>query len=383
MAGGSVFLEACRAALPEDERAQRGAALDRFAAIGLPGPALESWHYSDWSTLAERNFTAAASIDTPVFPHDTAQPLRFSALDPVQRTTRFALDDLNRALATEGVEKTIEGQAQRPFLITHQVDGAETMRHLRHQLKLATGASATVLLWDAPGSGDHDTLLTAVMTLELLPGSRLTLIRVQQADAAATRALHLAATVAADSSLHLVELHLGGARVRQEVEVTLAAPGAQFTQTGLTALKGRSRVDQRSHVWHAAPHCTSRSHARLLATDSARAVLNAKVQVQPGAVKTDSETRIASLLLSDKAEIDAKPELEIYADDVKCAHGASFGQLSADAAFYLRSRGLSAIEAQALLTQAFAQAALDALPLPGLKAWAEHEVRSLLAAVTT
>lgn len=381
MADGSVFLEACRAALPADERAQRSAALDRFAAIGLPGPALESWHYSDWSALAERGFAAVAPTSAPVFPHDAAQALRLAPLDPVQRTTRFALDDLNRALATEGVEKTIEGQAQRPFLITHHVDGAQAMRHLRHQLKLAPGASATVLLWDAPGSGDSDTLLTAVMTLELAERSQLTLIRVQQSDAAATRALHLAATIAADASLQLIELHLGGARVRQEVEITLAAPGAQFTQTGLTALKGKSRVDQRSHVWHAAPHGTSRSHARLLAADSARAVLNAKVQVQPGAVKTDAETRIASLLLSDKAEIDAKPELEIYADDVKCAHGASFGQLSADAAFYLRSRGLSAAEAQALLTQAFAQTALDALPLPGLKAWAESEVRSLLAAV--
>jgi Fe-S cluster assembly protein SufD len=380
---GSVFLDAARAALPADERDQRAAALARFAAGGLPGPALESWHYSDWTHLAERRFVTAPLSPTPAFPHDAAQPLRLSTLDPVQCTTRFALDDLNRALATEGVEKTLEGQAQRPFLIAQWVDGPQAMHHLRHQLKLAADASATVLLWDAPGSGDHDTLLTAVMTLELAARSQLTLIRVQQADAAATRALHLAATVAADASLQLVELHLGGARVRQEVEVTLAAPGARFEQTGLTALKGKSRVDQRSHVWHAAPHCTSVSHARLLAAEGARAVLNAKVQVQPGAQKTDSETRIASLLLSDKAEIDAKPELEIYADDVKCAHGASFGQLSAEAAFYLRSRGLSATEAQSLLTQAFAQAALDALPLPGLKAWAEGEVRALLAGATS
>ena len=379
---GSVFIDACHAALPADERAQRAAALARFASQGLPTPALESWHYSDWSVLAERAYSMAAPNAAPVFPHDAAQSLRFTALDPVQRTTRFALDDLNRALATEGVEKTIEGAAQRPFLIAQHVDGPEAMRHLRHQLTLAAGASATVVLWDAPGSGGHDTLLTAVMTLELLPKSQLTLIRVQQADTSATRALHLAATVAGDASLQLIELHLGGARVRQEVDITLAAPGARFSQTGLTALKGKSRVDQRSHVWHAAPHCTSSSHARLLAADSARAVLNAKVQVQPGAVKTDAETRIASLLLSDKAEIDAKPELEIYADDVKCAHGASFGQLSADAAFYLRSRGLSAAEAQALLTQAFAQTALDALPLPGLKSWAEREVRALLAGAT-
>jgi len=104
--------------------------------------------------------------------------------------------------------------------------------------------------------------------------------------------------------------------------------------------------------------------------------------VQPGAAKTDSETRIASLLLSAGAEIDAKPELEIYADDVKCAHGASFGQLDEAAAFYLRSRGLGADEARQLLTLAFAQSVLEQLPLDGLRAWSEQRIRALLAEST-
>ena len=374
------FFDSCRHALPADQHAQRVDAFTRFEAAGWPTPELESWHYSDWSSLADKPFTIAKPALDPVFAFDRVQPLPLVALDPVQIATRFALDPLNRAFAKQGVDKTIDGHARTPFLITHALAGAETMRHLRHRLSLSAGAQATVVIWDAPGTGEGDTLLTAVLTLTLAEGSHLTLIRVQDADAKATRALHLAAHVAADATLELIQLDLGGARVRQETEVTLAAPGARFEQVGLTALTGKSRVDQRSHVWHAAPRCTSRSSARLIAAGSARAILNAKVQVQPGAAKTDSETRIASLLLSDKAEIDAKPELEIYADDVQCAHGATFGQLDEDAAFYLRSRGLSSDESQALLTQAFAQAALDRLPLPGLKDWAGQRVSTLLMA---
>ena len=374
------FFDSCRNSLPQDQHAQRVDAFARFEASGWPTPELESWHYSDWSGLAEQAFTIAKPALDPVFALDRAQPLTLVALDPVQTATSFALDALNRAFAKQGVDKTIDGQATIPFLITHALAGEQTMRHLRHRLALSAGSKATVLIWDAPGAGDSDTLLTAVLTLTLAAGSHLTLIRVQDADPKATRALHLKAHVAADATLEMVQLDFGGARVRQETEVTLAEPGARFEQTGLAALTGKSRVDQRSHVWHAAPRCNSRSSARLIAASTSKAILNAKVQVQPGAAKTDSETRIASLLLSDKAEIDAKPELEIYADDVQCAHGATFGQLDEDAAFYLRSRGLSAAEAQSLLTQAFAQAALDRLPLSGLKDWAEQRVSTLLMA---
>ena len=376
------FFDSCRNSLPQDQHAQRIDAFARFEAAGWPTPELESWHYSDWSGLAGQAFSIAKPALDPVFVLDRAQPLPLVALDPVQTSTSFALDALNRAFAKQGVDKTIDGQANIPFLITHALAGEQTMRHLRHRLALSAGSKATVLIWDAPGTGESDTLLTAVLTLTLAAGSHLTLIRVQDADPKATRALHLKAHIAADATLELVQLELGGARVRVETEVTLAEPGARFEQTGLAALTGKSRVDQRSQVWHAAPRCTSRSSARLIAAAQSKAILNAKVQVQPGAAKTDSETRIASLLLSDKAEIDAKPELEIYADDVQCAHGATFGQLDEDAAFYLRSRGLSAVEAQSLLTQAFAQAALDRLPLPGLKAWAEQRVSTLLLANT-
>ena len=373
------FLDTASAALPADPTGARAAALARFAEAGFPGPSLESWHYSDWRKLGESAFAPAATHAAPAFTFDAAQALPLQPLSGDQPATPFALDALNLAFASEGIDKLIQGEARRPFLITQHVAGAGVMHHLRHRLALDFDASATVLLWDAPGSDDAETLLTSVLRLELAAGSRLRLIRLLDADAQATRALHLSAHIDADAQLELIQLDFGGRRVRQELDIHLTAPGAQFVQAGLTALAGRSQVDNRSHVWHEAPHTTSRSDGRLIAAGKARAILNAKVQVQPGADKTDAETRIASLLLSDKAEIDAKPELEIYADDVKCAHGASFGQLDPAAAFYLRSRGLAADEAQQLLTLAFAQSVLDRVPLDGLRGWAEQRVRALLS----
>lgn len=373
------FFETSRLALPADEQGRRQAALEQFAASGFPGPALESWHYSDWTALAERDFPLAPAAPAPAFTLDTVQPLPLLPVTAPAPCPGFALDALNLAFATEGIDKTLQGQAQRPFAIVQQLAGQQAMRHLRHRLAMDVGASATVLLWDAPGAGDSETLLTAVLQLELAAGSHLRLICLQEADASAIRALHIRAALAADAKLELIQLDFGGRRVRQELDIHLDAPGAAFRQAGLCALAGRSQVDQRSHVWHNAAGCESRSDGRLIAAGKAKAVLNAKVQVQPGAAKTDSETRIASLLLSAAAEIDAKPELEIYADDVKCAHGASFGQLDEAAAFYLRSRGLGADEARQLLTLAFAQSVLDQLPLEGLRAWSEQKVRALLA----
>lgn len=373
------FFDACRVAIPANDSAQRLAALARFSAQGLPGPALESWHYSDWSGLAESAYSAANDDATPIFKLDKLQLLTLRELASDTATTTFALDDLNRALAHQGVVESFSGENELPQLLVQHVGDADAMRHLRHRIALTENAHTTLVIWDAPSSTATNTLLTSVLRLELARGSKLTLIRLQDSDAQATRALHIAATVGADATLEMIQLDFGGRRVRQELDIHLSDRGASFSHAGLVAIGGRSHLDNRSHVWHDAPHTTSRTASRLLAAGKARAILNAKVQVQPGAAKTDSETRIASLLLSATAEIDAKPELEIYADDVLCAHGASFGQLDEEAAFYLRSRGVGAAEVQGLLTLAFAQLTLDRLPLPGLKAWAEQRVSALLA----
>ena len=372
-------LEALHKNLP----AVQSAALARFAAAGFPGPALEHWHYSDFSSLGTQSFSAHAASQDASWSLDAAQALAIGQAAQSKAQPLFAFDDLNLALAQTGVDTVLDGSSTLPYLLTQATPVSGGMQHWRHCVQLAAQAQATLILWDGAGhaGGDEaDTLATALLQLDLAAGSQLTLIRVQAAPLQAAQATHLAATLARDATLTVFNLDFGSRRSRFEPHITLAGAGAALHYQSLTAISGRSHVDTQLRVQHAAPHCSSRVEARLIAAERSRAICNPQVVVAAGADKTDSETRCHSLLLSGKAEIDAKPELLIDADDVKCAHGATFGQLDEDAAFYLRSRGLSAAEAQGLLTLAFADSVLAQLPLPQLRDWASAKVRALLAA---
>jgi len=161
-----------------------------------------------------------------------------------------------------------------------------------------------------------------------------------------------------DSSYQLHSVELGGALTRVDVVINLAETGASTALNGLFVLNGRQHVDHHTRIDHEAPHCVSRENYRTVLDGRSHGVFNGKVVAHKGAVKTDSAQSNGNLLLSRQAEIDTKPELEIYNDDVKCAHGATVGQLDDKQLFYLRSRGLSEEEAQELLTFAFADEVL-------------------------
>ena len=149
--------------------------------------------------------------------------------------------------------------------------------------------------------------------------------------------------------------------LRHEVNVNLAGPLAQCGLHGALLLQGREHADVVTRVHHAAPYGTSRQLFKAIVKDQARGVFQGRIKVAEGAQKTDGRQLCRALLLSDQAEMDAKPELEIYADDVACSHGCAIGDLDADAMFYLRTRGLSEAEARALLLRAFVDEAIDTI----------------------
>ncbi|MDD4617185.1 MAG: Fe-S cluster assembly protein SufD [Alphaproteobacteria bacterium] len=153
----------------------------------------------------------------------------------------------------------------------------------------------------------------------------------------------------------------GSAPARHELDVALEGEESQTSLNGIMLLRGHDHADITARVAHKAPRCTSRQNYRSVLDDASRGVFQGKIAVSPGAQKTDSYQLSRALLLSDKAEMDAKPELEIYADDVKCSHGSSIGDLDENAMFYLRSRGLNEKEAQAVLVEGFISEMLDAL----------------------
>ncbi|HXG09082.1 MAG TPA: Fe-S cluster assembly protein SufD [Gemmataceae bacterium] len=190
-----------------------------------------------------------------------------------------------------------------------------------------------------------------------------------------TRAFHVATLqVQQDRTSNFADhaITLGGGLVRNEINVLLGGEGGECTLNGLYLAAGRQHVDNRTLIDHAQPHCTSHELYRGILDGQAHGVFNGKIWVRPGAQKTDAKQTNQTLLLSEDAVINTKPQLEIYADDVKCTHGATVGQLDAEGIFYLRSRGISREEARNLLTFAFANDIIGRVKIEPLRARLEE-----------
>jgi Fe-S cluster assembly protein SufD len=175
---------------------------------------------------------------------------------------------------------------------------------------------------------------------------------------------------------------LGGSLARNELRVTLDGEGAECVLNGLYLAGGKQHLDNTTQIDHAKPHCKSRQLYKGILDGQSRAVFNGRVLVRPDAQKTDAQQTNKNLLLSDEAEVDTKPQLAIYADDVKCAHGATVGQLDEEAMFYLRSRGLPQNLAKSLLTFAFASEMIALVGPESLRSQIRGRVASRLPAGT-
>jgi len=173
---------------------------------------------------------------------------------------------------------------------------------------------------------------------------------------------------------------LGGALVRSDTHVDLAAEQAACTLNGLYFASGQQHIDHHTNINHSKPHGTSKEYYKGVLTDRARAVFNGKVWVAPGALKTNAQQTNKNLLLSSEAEIDTKPQLEIYADDVQCTHGAAVGQLDEDALFYLRARGINDAQARSMLIYAFIQELFVQIPLLPLRQQLQNSLSNFLPA---
>jgi Fe-S cluster assembly protein SufD len=185
-----------------------------------------------------------------------------------------------------------------------------------------------------------------------------------------------------DSRFSSTAFQRGAALARNDLRVTLAAPGGSCQLHGLYVTNGREHIDNYINIDHAAPHTASRLYYKGILDGQSHAIFGGIVLVRPGAVKVDAHQADKNLLLSPEAEVDSKPSLEIYADDVKCGHGATAGAIAEDALFYLRSRGLDLKTASALLIKGFASEILEAVALRGLRHDLEQRVKRALRGAT-
>ncbi|TCV94055.1 iron-regulated ABC transporter permease protein SufD [Luteibacter rhizovicinus] len=401
--------------------------LDAFLATGLPEGRSEAWKYTPLRALAQRAFAPAdadaaraANVDAAVFalpgvtgprivlvdgvfradlsvldtlpsglrvePLSVAltlapEPLRFALAARHRRDAADAFLHLNAALARDGVVVNVaEGcTIESPVHVVYVATQNDVAWHARALVEVGQGGHLNVVEHHV-AIGDANALGTVVSDFVLRDDAVLELVLIQDASAAATlvRRSHARVGARAAATVHAVEL--GGALVRHELTAELVGEGARFDSRGVFALKARQHIDTQMDVRHQARDTTSDALWRGVADGRSRGVFRGAIVVAEGADGSDAALSNKNLLLSAQAEIDTKPELEIYADEVKAAHGATIGQLDERSMFYLRSRGIPQVQARSLLTLAFCRAALGSLPNEALR---EHLGALLVAHLPT
>ncbi|HUQ10556.1 MAG TPA: Fe-S cluster assembly protein SufD [Steroidobacteraceae bacterium] len=347
----------------------------------LPTIEVEEWRYTDLSGLAKREFVAAGPAKPSLPTLDGLERVAFvgGALAPTVAPPTSgpgalpqkgnlsqnydSVIELNAAFAQTGLALDLPANTTRTplHLVTWFGGTPEGHAHLRHRIRLARGASASIVLHEL--GDDAPFFATQVIEVELAENATLRLDRIQRFGARTTALTRIDVRVARDARFDSVGLYAGGALARNDLNVALEGPGAQVSLEGVLAPAPGEHLDVHTRIEHRAPHGTSREAFRCLVPAKARAIFNGMVMVREGAQKTDSEQHVDSLLLAPGAEVNAKPELLILADDVRCAHGATCGQLDEDALYYLRTRGLDLPAARALLLRTFAQEILNHIAL--------------------
>ena len=258
------------------------------------------------------------------------------------------LASLNTAAATEGLVLQATGAVAEPVLLDHAQIG-EGASLLHHLVRVESGASLTLIETGMAGN--------AAMEIDLAPGATLRHIRLQDRPMRAG-ATHLFARIGEGAALKTFTLTADAGLVRNEVVADLAGDGAQAHVAGAVIGRDASHADNTVFVTHSGAQGESRQVFKNVLDGTARAIFQGKIFVRPAAQKTDGYQISQSVLLSEGAEFSAKPELEIYADDVKCSHGSTTGALDDTALFYLRSRGVPRPEAEALLVLSFVEEAI-------------------------
>ena len=352
----------------------RAEARDAFLAHGLPTTRDEDWRYTPLAKLDKIDVLESApgsfSGATPLREVLNRDPERVHRVlgvcgDPKRRP----FEALNTALFTDGAWIDLAPGQTLEQPIHLRVAGG----HVRNLISAGPGSRA-IVVEDHRGAG----FTNSVTELALGPGAQIDHVLVQDLPESSAGFFALLARQERDSRLHLHSIALGASLARVEIEVRLEGEGAELDLDGLYLGHGNQHQDHHTTIDHASPRTVSRELFKGILADRAHGVFHGRVHVRPDAQKIDASQTNRALLLSDGAVLDSKPQLEIYADDVKCSHGASIGQLDPDQIFYLRARGLDLERARALLSFAFASQVLARLPVAELRESLEARVHAWL-----
>ncbi|HVX42053.1 MAG TPA: Fe-S cluster assembly protein SufD [Gemmatimonadaceae bacterium] len=395
-------------------QSMRRAAFDRFTTLGFPTTKNEDWHFTSVTPIADSEFVLLSAKSGDVTREELA-PYAFGAagwytmvfvngrfapelsdvgklpsgvklwdlssawtkapdvVDRVGKITGYdanAFTALNTAFMHDGavVQIAKETDVDRPIhlLFITDANAAKGMMHPRNLIVVGRHATATVI--ESYVSTSEAVYFTnAVTEVSLGEGATLRHYKMQREAARAFHVGTVEASQARDSHYVSFSLATGAALSRTNVYTTLGGEGAGSTLNGLYMLDDEQHCDHQTQIVHAQPNCFSRELYKGVLDGRSHGVFNGKVYVHPIAQKTDGKQTNNTLLLSDTAQIDTKPQLEIFADDVKCTHGATVGQIDQTALFYLKSRGIDATLARRLLTYAFAADVLETIEIDAVR----------------
>ncbi len=404
----------------------RKAAIARFSAAGFPTTRDEEWRFTSVAPIAGTPFRLAAMDARPVPPEvirgvlpESAAARRLVFVDghyapglsafegPTEGVTAASLREtlhknpgaverhlahyasyrasaftaLNTAFLSDGAFVRVPRGAvvtEPIHLLFVATGGAEpTVSHPRVLIVVEDGGQASFV--ESYVGLDGGTYFTNAVT-EIFAGDGAVVdhCRVQRESEDAYHVATVQIQQDRGSTLSSHAVHLGGRLVRSDVNAVLSGEGGDCTLNGLFVGRGRQHLDNHLRVEHAAPHCSSREYYKGILDDESRGVFSGRIVVHKGAQKTDAKQTNMNLLLSPAAQIDTKPQLEIFADDVKCTHGATIGQVDEDAIFYLRSRGIDREAARALLIYAFADDSLGRIRAEAVRDQLRADLRARL-----
>lgn len=298
-------------------------------------------------------------------------------LDQTDLWPTDSLQDLNMALLTDAILITTDPGScpTRPVHIRLQAGAIPALSQPRILVDLGPDSRLTLIL---EHSGTSGALVNAVSCLWLGRGSQLEFVRVQILPDDAMLTETTCISLGESAGVTATSVDLGGRLSRQALTILLAGAGSSANVHGMFLADGTRHIDNRTRLEHQAPRTTSRENFRGIADGRGHGIFNGKIVVLPGAAGSNAALTNRNLLLAATAEIDTKPELEIYVDDVRCSHGATIGQLDMNALFYLRSRGLDPVAARQVLTAAFLREGLSGLAVPELRTRLEAQLQARL-----
>lgn len=367
----------------------REAAFRRFSELGFPTTHDEEWRFTNVAPIARARFGMPIpnwEVKPGVFPSmffngklavaSLPKGVRLATPEEIEAhlAAHASYEDrafvaLNTAFLKDIAALRIERGAvvEEPIHILYAGPSAEGSPIAVHpRVLILAGASSQCSIIESYVSGKGQYFTNAVTELAVGEGAVVDHYKVQTESLEGFHVGAMFASLGHSANFSTTSISLGGALVRNDVNAVLSE-GSEATLNGLYIVNGARHVDNHTAIDHAKPHGTSHELYKGILDGKSSAVFNGRIMVRKDAQKTDSKQTNKNLVLSEDAVIDTKPELQIFADDVRCTHGATIGQLDAESLFYLQSRGIGKKEARSLLTYAFAQDVVDRIKVRGLK----------------